>query len=145
MEKKSYKFQFDMCDIDYVSYVHQPVNSYVANRESLQEIVQTIPLVNLYRPSEKFMLVYIYYKSLDVITGTGYLSTQSSDRFRGMFTVSQAITNLLAGSLFNGVNVCSIKQSLNGSEEVYILNNENGQIVRFQIELLNGILTLESV
>ena len=39
----------------------------------------------------------------------------------------------------------NIKQSLNGSEEVYILNNENGQIVRFQIVLLNGILTLETV
>lgn len=56
MENKGYKFQFDMYDID---YVHHPVNSYIANRQPLEEIVQTIPLINLYVPTEKYMLVYI--------------------------------------------------------------------------------------
>lgn len=145
MKKQSFKFMFDLCELPFVSYTHKPLDSYVANRPPLEEIVQTIPLINLLNPSEEFTLVYVYYKSLDIITGTGYLSSKSSNSFRGMFTVSQRITNLLSENLFKGVNNCNVKETLNGSESVFSLNNQNGQIVEFNLILQNGILTIETV
>lgn len=52
--------------------------------------------------------------------------------------MSQRITKLLSANLFDGVNICNIKQAINGSEDVYILNNEDGQVVYFKIELKEG-------
>lgn len=145
MNNKSYKFKFDMCDLAFVSYTHKPLESYVSSRPPLQEIIQTIPLINLLNPSEEFTLVYVFYKSFDIITGTGYLSSKSSNSFRGMFTVSQRITNLLAENLFKGINNCNVKETLNGSEKVFSLNNQDGKIVEFNLILENGILIIESV
>lgn len=149
------KLQFSINGLRQYAYQHAPVKSMATTaRAPLEEIITTQPLKNLYdRDSTHiFYLTYIYYKTEDesgtpILNGYGYLTCNffQDTSVRGIFTVTDFTTRILSGDLF-GVGNGSLDGKFNGkhSENVYLMNNNNGEKIQLLLSIDNDIVTIET-
>jgi len=153
---KGLKLVFSINELINYAYQHSPVVSMATPpKASLEEIITTQPLINLYDTdgTHLFYLTYIYYKTEDelgnpILNGYGYLTCNffQDTSVRSVFTVTAITTQLLSNTLF-GLQAIPIPND-NYSENVYMFNNNNGQTDHFVLSVKevgnDRIVTIET-
>lgn len=135
-----FSFKFSLYELTFCSYNHSPVNGCLQNIQPLNEIVQTINVVNLLDPSQKYTIVYVYYKQNDIITGLGYLCPKSAENLRGSWVLSQVTTNVISSFLFDGIPSKSVL--INAQEKFYVYDNKTGKTVYVELIIENSIVSI---